>query len=92
MENSNETELKELSPQEVRDLQLGMKHFFINYPHEEVKRIIWELYRGWVYNSTEYVTGEEITNMLLFYEAINEFTNDVHHYCQHLNGTVLKSD
>jgi hypothetical protein len=30
--------------------------------------------------------------MLLFFEAINEFTNDVYNYCQYLNQTVLKSD
>jgi hypothetical protein len=90
MENTNDREFKELSPKEVRDLQLGMRHFFINYPHEELKKLIWELYRGWVYNSAEYVIGDEITNMLLFYEAIHEFTNDVHNYCQYLNRTVLK--
>jgi hypothetical protein len=55
MENTNDREFKELSPKEVRDLQLGMRHFFINYPHEELKKLIWELYRGWVYNSAEYV-------------------------------------
>jgi hypothetical protein len=92
MEINNDAVFEELSPNQVRDLQLGMRHFFVNYPHEEVKRIIWELYRGWVFNSAEYVQQEEITNMLLFYEAILEFTNDVHSYCQYLGRTVLKSD
>lgn len=92
MESTNDKEFIELSPKQVRDLQLSMRHFFINYSQEEVKRIIWELYRGWVYNSAEYVSPEEITNMLLFYEAINEFINDVHNYCEYLNRTVLKGD
>jgi hypothetical protein len=92
IEINNDAVFEELSPNQVRDLQLGMRHFFVNYPHEEVKRIIWDLYRGWVFNSAEYVQQEEITDMLLFYEAILEFTNDVHSYCQFLGRTVLKSD
>jgi len=92
MEINNDAVFEELSPNQVRDLRLGMRHFFVNYPHEKVKRIIWELYRGWVFNSAEYVQQEEITDMLLFYEAILEFTNDVHSYCQYLGRTVLKSD
>ena len=92
MEINNDAVFEELSPNQVRDLQLGMRHFFVNNPYEEVKRIIWELYRGWVFNSAEYVQQEEITNMLLFYEAILEFTNDIHSYCQYLGRTVLKSD
>jgi hypothetical protein len=92
MEINDDAVFQELSPNQVRDLQLGMRHFFVNYPHEEVKRIIWELYRGWVFNSAEYVQQEEITDMLLFYEAILEFTGDVHSYCQYLGRTVLKSD
>jgi hypothetical protein len=92
MEINNDAVFEELSPNQVRDLQLAMRHFFVNYPHEEVKRIIWELYRGWVFNSAEYVQQEEITDMLLFYEAILEFTDDVHNYCQYLGRTVLKID
>jgi len=92
MEINNDAVFEGLSPNQIRDLQLGMRHFFVNYPHEDVKRIVWELYRGWVFNSAEYVQQEEITDMLLFYEAILEFTNDVHSYCQFLGRTVLKSD
>ena len=92
MEINNDAVFEELSPIQVRDLQLGMRHFFVNYPHEEVRRIIWELYRGWVFNSAEYVQQEEITETLLFYEAILGFANDVHSYCQYLDRTVLKSD
>jgi hypothetical protein len=92
MEINNDAVFEELSPNQVRDLRLGMRYFFVNYPHEEVKRIIWELYRGWVFNSADYVQQEEITDMLLFYEAYLEFANDVHNYCLYLNRTVLKSD
>ncbi|WCT12285.1 hypothetical protein [Mucilaginibacter jinjuensis] len=79
----NDLEFKELSPDDIRNLQLGMRHLFTNYPHEELKKTIWELYRGWVYNSAEYVSPKEITEMLLLYEAMLAFTNDVHEYCQY---------
>ncbi len=92
MENNNQKDFKELSSSEVRDLQLAMRHFFINYPQENLKGVIWDLYRGWVFNSAEYVEREEIKDMLLFYEAILEFMNDVNNYCQYLDRTVLKSD
>lgn len=90
MENTNEKDFIELSQAEVQDLQLGMRHFFINYPPEKLKEVIWDLYRGWVYNSAEYVGKEEITDMLLFYEAIHPFMIDVYNYCQYLDRTVLK--
>ncbi|QTE35811.1 hypothetical protein J3L18_22040 [Mucilaginibacter gossypii] len=92
MENNNQKDFKELASSEVRDLQLAMRHFFINYPQEKLKGVIWDLYRGWVFNSAEYVEREEIKDMLLFYEAILEFMNDVNNYCQYLDRTVLKSD
>ncbi|KAA8485554.1 hypothetical protein BDE36_0422 [Arcticibacter tournemirensis] len=85
-------EFKELSPKEIKDLQYGLRHLFVNYPYDELKKIIWELYRGWVYNSAESVTGEEITNMLLFYEGFNLFLDDLYEYCEYLNRTVLKKD
>jgi hypothetical protein len=55
-----------------------------------LKDIIWELYRAWVFNSAEIVEGEEIKDMLLFYETILEFMKDVNDYCQYLSRTVLK--
>lgn len=91
MENNTDQEFKELSPNEIRDLQLAMRYFFINYPHENLKEVIWDLYRGWVFNSAEYVEREEIKNMLLFYEAMLSFMDDVYEYCQYLDRTVLKS-
>ncbi len=90
MDNSNGQEFKGVSQDEIRSLQLAMRDIFVNHPHEDVKRILWELYKGWVYNSADYVSSEEITSMLLFYERILEFMGDVHSYCQILNRTVLK--
>jgi len=90
MENDIDATFKELSPSEVRDLQLGIRHFFTNYPHQGLKVKIWDLYRGWVFNSAEYVGCEEITNMLLFYEALLAFIDDAHQYRRYLDRTVLR--
>lgn len=38
-----------------------------------------------MFNSAEYVEREEIKDMLLFYEAVLEFMNDVYQYCQYLD-------
>lgn len=46
-----------LTPEAVRDLQLSIRYVFINYPLERLKAILWELYRGWVYNSAVTVSG-----------------------------------
>jgi hypothetical protein len=40
MENNNEKDFKKLSQREVRALQLAMRHFFINYPQENLKDAI----------------------------------------------------
>jgi len=75
-------------------MRLGTYNFryvFINYPVERLKAIHWELYRGWVYNSAVTLSSEEITDMLMYYEMIEEFIDDLYKYCQHLNKTALKT-
>ncbi len=92
MENSNDKEFKELSPKEVRDLQWGMRYFFNNHPDEDLKSVLRDIYSGWIYNSADYVTSEQITQMLLFYERLLEFMDCAHNYCRYLDRTVFKSN
>jgi len=92
MENDNEEKFEELTTTDVRDLQLSMRYFFINYSQEEIKRVMWEFYRAWVFNTAEIVEREEITDMLLFYEIILDFMKTVNDYCDYLDRTVLKRD
>lgn len=92
MENGNEKACtSKLSEKEVQNLQLSMRHFFVNHPHAEVKIAFWELYKGWVYHSADYAGKEEITDMLIFYEAMGRFVAEVYTYCQHLEQTSLQS-
>lgn len=81
---------EELSIEEIKGLQADVCHFFTNHPHEKLKSIMWDLYTGWVYSSAEYVTPEEITDMLKFYEDVQGWLCEVHEYAQYLDVVVLK--
>ena len=84
MEN-DDIEFKELSPREIKEMLLGIRYIFINYPPEKLKEIIWQLYRGWVYNSAEWVQQDDIKDMLLFYDFITHLIDDLFEYSQYLN-------
>ena len=84
MENDG-IEFKELSPGEIKEMLLGIRYIFINYPPEKLKEIIWQLYRGWVYNSAEWVQQDDIKDMLLFYDFITHLIDDLFEYSQYLN-------
>lgn len=94
--NNDEQEITSLTLEDVQRLQLSMRHFFVDYPPVEMKKVIWELYKGWVYQSAEGVSGDGITEMMLFYEAVNVQLDDVYLYCRYLESTslvdILKSD
>ena len=84
MEN-DDIEFKELSPGEIKEMLLGIRYIFINYPPEKLKEIIWQLYRGWVYHSAEWVQQDDIKDMLLFYDIITHLIDDLFEYSQYLN-------
>ncbi len=84
MENVD-IEFKELSQGEIKEMLLGIRYIFINYPPEKLKEIIWQLYRGWVYNSAEWVQQDDIKDMLLFYDFITHLIDDLFEYSQYLN-------
>jgi hypothetical protein len=89
METNDQKNFNELSAKEVVDLQYGIGHFFINYPNETLKNIMWELYSGWIYESADAVSPEQIRDMLIFYQSWGLFIDDVHQYSQHLEKKVL---
>lgn len=84
MENNN-IEYKELSAAEVKEMLFGIRYIFVNYPPEKLREIIWQLYRGWVYNSAEWAQEEDIRDMLLFYDFITQLIDDLFQYSQYLN-------
>ena len=84
MENEN-NDFKALSPEEVKDILLGIRYIFVNYPPEKLREIIWQLYRGWVYNSAEWAQEDDIRDMLLFYDFITHLIDDLFEYSQYLD-------
>ena len=55
------------NPFEIMDL------FFRDFSIQETRDNLWELYKGWVYHSSQY-TNEQITkDMLCFYTQFSEF-------------------
>lgn len=66
---SESTEHLCLSPDDSKSLMI-VKAFFLEYPPDKLQNIFWELYKGWVYHSAQNIDGEEITDMILFYEEI----------------------
>jgi len=47
-----------------------MEAFFFNMPEAEVKKKLWGLFAGWVYQASETADGKEIAQMLFFYERL----------------------
>jgi hypothetical protein len=82
----------QFSPKQIQDLQYRLRHFFVDYPHDNLRSVLWEMYCGWVYNSAAYVSPEQITDMMRFYETMLAFLGDVHQYTQYLDQNVLKED
>jgi len=55
------------SPLEVMDF------FFHDFPIHETRENMWELYKGWANDSSQYASEEIIKDMLCFYTQFMEF-------------------
>ncbi|MXV14336.1 hypothetical protein [Hufsiella ginkgonis] len=74
-----------LTQEQFKSVQADVEYFFVNYPPKELRKLLWQLYSGWVYNSADHVTKEDIHNMLFFYEQIGDFLNDSYRLSKALN-------
>lgn len=50
-----------------------MDYFFHDFPIHEIRDNLWELYKGWVYNSSQYANEQITKDMLCFYTQFSEF-------------------
>ncbi|MBB5645899.1 hypothetical protein [Pedobacter cryoconitis] len=50
-----------------------MDYFFHDFPIHETRDNLWELYKGWVYNSSQYANEQITKDMLCFYTQFSEF-------------------
>lgn len=67
-------------PADIRDSDIdnpisGMTSFFVNHPLHESRMKLWELYQGWMHLASESPDGEELKDMLFFYNRIIEMMN-----------------
>lgn len=57
-----------LQAHELENLFAVMDFFFYDFPIEETQDNLWELYKAWAYNSSQYATVQNIKDMpLLLY-------------------------
>lgn len=53
----------------------SIAYFFENHPIHQSRTKLWELYKGWIYFAAESPDGEELTDMLFFYNQLVELLN-----------------
>lgn len=62
-----------LQVHEIKNPFETMDYFFHDFPIHETRASFWELYKGWVIQSSQYANEETIKNMLCFYTQFMEF-------------------
>ncbi|RNL52491.1 hypothetical protein [Pedobacter jejuensis] len=53
----------------------GISHFFVNHPLHESRAKLWEFYQGWMHLASESPDGDELKDMLFFYNRLIEMMN-----------------
>lgn len=69
-----------LQAHELQNPFAVMDFFFHDFPIEETRDNLWELYKGWVNDSSQYVTEQNIKDMLCFYTQFREFLDACYLY------------
>jgi hypothetical protein len=64
-----------LSEADIENADSEMRYFFVNFPLHEARANLWELYKGWVYFEAESPEGEEMKDMIFFYNQMVSFMN-----------------
>ncbi|GAA3971874.1 hypothetical protein GCM10022246_25360 [Pedobacter ginsengiterrae] len=64
-----------LSDGEVGNADAELEQFFVNFPLHEARANMKELYEGWVHFEAESPEGEQIMDMLFFFNQMISFLN-----------------
>ncbi|WP_316754612.1 hypothetical protein [Pedobacter aquatilis] len=64
-----------LSNGEIDNADAELEYFFVNFPLHEARANIKELYEGWVHFEAESPEGEQMTDMLFFFNQMITFLN-----------------
>lgn len=62
--------------------------FFDNHALHEVRNSVWELYKGWVNYSSDFLEAKETTDMLFFYSQLINFINASYLYAERKKAEV----
>lgn len=65
----------DISERDIENPVSGISYFFVNHPLHESRAKLWELYQGWIHLAAESPDGEELTDMLFFYNSLIEMMN-----------------
>lgn len=60
---------------DLEDPVSGISYFFVNHPLHESRAMLWKLYEGWTYLASESPDGEELKDMIFFYNQMVELLN-----------------
>lgn len=85
MKKKNVSKQLNFQPTKLQNQQLEnpfevMDFFFQDFPIHETRNNLWELYKGWVYNSSQYANEEITKDMLCFYTQFSEFLDACYVY------------
>lgn len=64
----------------------------MNHPLHESRAKLWELYRGWIHLAAESPDGEELLDMLFFYNSLTELLNLCYVFTEKQKDEKLKNN
>jgi hypothetical protein len=65
----------EISDDDLNNPVPSIGYFFVNHPLHESRTKLWKLYEGWIHFAAESPDGDELTDMLFFYNQLIELMN-----------------
>ncbi|TDO23364.1 hypothetical protein [Pedobacter duraquae] len=71
---------------EMENPEQVLATFFENCPIHEVRENLWEMYKGWIYNSAEYTDPDQTRAMMSFYTELVNFVNAAFLSAEKTNG------
>ncbi|MEH3115202.1 hypothetical protein [Pedobacter terrae] len=84
----------DISDGDIDNAVSSITYFFVNHPIHESRAKFWELYAGWIHLAAESPEGEELTDMLLFYNQLVELLNLCYVFTKkiELNSAIINQE
>lgn len=72
----------DLTQDELENPEKVISIFFDTHSLQQSRANLWKLYKGWIYDSSEYADKEETKKMMFFYTQLVEFINASYIYIE----------